>query len=105
MATFAVGEAGTAGGSVDVPLGKRGSWLFSARRSYIDVALDIAGIASQGLIGYPRTLDFTNKMIYDLTTRNRLSVTAMNFSAVRIKSVSRAPGRRLIRPVMRNESV
>ena len=72
-------DSGTAGGSVDVPLGERGGWLFSGRRSYIDVALDLAGIADRGLIGYPKTLDFTNKVIYDLTPRNRLSFTAMNF--------------------------
>lgn len=72
-------DSGTAGGSVDVPLGKRGSWLFSARRSYIDVALDVAGIAEQGIIGYPRTFDFTNKFVYDLTPRHKLSVSILNF--------------------------
>lgn len=72
-------DSGTAGGSLDVPLGKSGAWLFSARRSYIDVAFDLAGIADQGLIGYPRTLDFTNKFIYDLTPRHKLSFTALNF--------------------------
>ena len=72
-------DSGTAGGSLDLPLGKRGSWLFSARRSYIDVALDVAGIAEQGIIGYPRTLDFTNKFIYDLTPRQKLSVSVLNF--------------------------
>ena len=71
-------DSGTAGASVDVPLGRRGSWLFSARRSYIDVALDVAGIAEQGIIGYPRTFDFTNKIIYDITTRHKLSFTALN---------------------------
>lgn len=72
-------DSGTAGGSLDLPLGKRGSWLFSARRSYIDVALDVAGIARKGIIGYPRTLDFTNKFIYDLTPRHKLSVSILNF--------------------------
>jgi len=72
-------DSGTAGGSVDVPFGKKGGWLFSARRSYIDVALDVAGIAEQGIIGYPRTFDTTNKVIYDLTPRHKLSFTALNF--------------------------
>jgi outer membrane receptor protein involved in Fe transport len=72
-------DSGTAGGSIDVPLGKNGGWLFSARRSYIDVALDVAGIAKQGIIGYPRTFDFTNKVIYDFAPRHKLSVTALNF--------------------------
>ncbi len=72
-------DSGTAGGSVDIPLGKQASWLFSARRSYIDVALDVAGIAEQGIIGYPRTFDFTNKIIYDFSPRQKLSFTALNF--------------------------
>jgi len=72
-------DSGTAGGSLDVPLGKKGGWLFSARRSYIDVALDVAGIAEQGIIGYPHTFDFTNKIIYELTPRHKLSFTALNF--------------------------
>lgn len=72
-------DSGTAGASVDVPFGERGSWLFSARRSYIDVALDVAGIADQGIIGYPRTFDFTNKIVYDITPRHKLSMTAMSF--------------------------
>ncbi len=71
-------DSGTAGGSLDVPLGEKGSWLFSARRSYIDVALDVAGIAEQGIIGYPRTFDFTNKVIYDFSPRQKLSFTALN---------------------------
>ncbi|CAN5434033.1 TonB-dependent receptor [soil metagenome] len=72
-------DSGTAGGSLDVPLGKRGSWLVSGRRSYIDVALAVAGIADLGFIGYPRTLDFTNKVVYDVTPQDKLTFTALNF--------------------------
>ena len=72
-------DSGTAGGSLDVPITERGGWLFSARRSYIDVALDVAGIADAGIIGYPRTFDLTNKFVYDLTPRNRVTFTALNF--------------------------
>lgn len=72
-------DSGTAGGSLDIPLGKRGSWLVSARRSYIDVALDVAGIAERGIIGYPRTFDVTNKFSFDLDARNHLSVSVLNF--------------------------
>lgn len=72
-------DSGTAGGSIDIPLGERGSWLISARRSYIDVALDVAGIADEGIIGYPRTFDTTNKVFFDLTPRHKLSLTAMTF--------------------------
>jgi hypothetical protein len=71
-------DSGTAGGSIDVPLGRRGSWLLSGRRSFIDVALDVAGIAEQGIIGYPSTLDFTNKFVYDITARHKVSFTALN---------------------------
>lgn len=71
-------DSGTAGGSLDVPLGERGGWLVSARRSYIDVALDVAGIADRGVIGYPRTWDLTNKLDYDLTSRHSLALTAVN---------------------------
>jgi outer membrane receptor protein involved in Fe transport len=71
-------DSGTAGGSLDIPIGKSGAWLVSARRSYIDVAFDVAGLADRGLIGYPRTWDFTNKFIYDLTPRHKLSITALN---------------------------
>lgn len=72
-------DSGTMGGSLDIPITKRGGWLFSARRSYIDVALDVAGIADAGIIGYPRTFDLTNKFVYDLTPRNKLTFTALNF--------------------------
>lgn len=72
-------DSGTAGGSLDLPLSENGSWLFSARRSYIDVALDVAGIAEQGIIGYPRTFDLTNKFVYDLDSNNKLSVSFLNF--------------------------
>lgn len=71
-------DTGGVGGSIDAPLGRRGSWLFSARRSYIDVALDWAGLADRGSIGFPRTFDFTNKIIYDLTPRHKLSFTILN---------------------------
>ena len=71
-------DSGTAGGSVDIPLFKKGGWLFSARRSYIDVALAAAGIANLGIIGYPRTLDFTNKLVFDINPRNKLSFTALD---------------------------
>jgi len=72
-------DSGTAGGTLEIPIAKRGSWLFSMRRSYIDIALDVAGIADTGFIGYPRTLDFTNKFVLDVTPRNKLTFTALNF--------------------------
>jgi outer membrane receptor for ferrienterochelin and colicin len=71
-------DSGTAGGSVDIPLGQRGSWMISGRRSFIDVALDVAGLTDGGIIGYPRTFDFTNKLVFDLTPQHKLSVFALN---------------------------
>ncbi len=71
-------DSGTAGGSLDVPLGEKGSWLFSARRSFIGTAFKVAGIVNDGIIGFPTTLDFTNKVIYDLTPRNKISFTLLN---------------------------
>lgn len=68
-------DSGGAGTSLEIPFGKRGGWLTSVRRSYIDVAFDIAQI---GDIGRPRNWDFINKGIYDLNTRNKLSFTAIN---------------------------
>jgi hypothetical protein len=68
-------DSGSFGASVDVPLGKRGGWLFTARRSYIDIAFDIFDI---GEIGRPRDFDFINKIDYDLTPRHKLSFTALN---------------------------
>jgi len=68
-------DSGSAGVTVEVPLGSRGGWLFSARRSYLDVAFDIANI---GDFGRPRNFDFINKIDFDLTPRNKLTFTALN---------------------------
>ncbi len=70
-------DSGNAGASVEIPLGNRAGWFFSARRSYIDVALDLFNI---GDIGKPRNLDFINKFDFDLAARHKLTVTAMNFN-------------------------
>ena len=95
-------DSGTAGGSIDIPFGKKGGWLSSARRSYIDVALDVAGIAEQGIIGYPRTFDFTNKIIYDLTPRQKFSFTALNFLKIstraRIRHLTLTAGPIVLKP-------
>jgi hypothetical protein len=68
-------DSGSAGLTVEVPVGRRGGWLFSARRSYLDVALDIADI---GNFGRPRNFDFVNKFDLNITPRNRLTFTALN---------------------------
>lgn len=68
-------DSGAFGGTVEVPLGRRGGWLFSARRSYVDIAFDIFNI---GEIGRPRNFDFTNKIDYDINPRHKVSFTALN---------------------------
>ncbi len=68
-------DSGGAGVSFEVPLGKRGGWLTSIRRSYIDVAFDIAEI---GDIGKPRNWDIINRVTYDLNERHKISFTALN---------------------------
>ncbi|MDQ3819335.1 MAG: TonB-dependent receptor, partial [Acidobacteriota bacterium] len=68
-------DSGSFGASVEVPLGARGGWLFTARRSYIDIAFDIFNI---GEIGRPRDFDFINKIDYDLSPRHKISFTALN---------------------------
>ena len=68
-------DLGNAGGSIDVPFGKRGGWVSSIRRSYIDVVFDTLNL---GDIGKPRNWDFINKGVYDLNSRNKLSFTAIN---------------------------
>jgi hypothetical protein len=68
-------DLGNAGGSVDIPFGKKGGWVSSVRRSYIDVVFDTLDL---GDIGRPRNWDFINKGVYDLNARNKLSFTAIN---------------------------
>lgn len=72
-------DSGTAGGTAEIPLGKQGGWLVSARRSYIDLAFDVAGLSDEAIIGFPRTLDFTNKADYELSSRNKLSISLLIF--------------------------
>jgi len=68
-------DSGAFGGTIEVPLGKRGAWLFSARRSYVDIAFDIFDL---GEIGRPRDFDFTNKIDYEISSRHQLTFTALN---------------------------
>ncbi|HRH40959.1 MAG TPA: TonB-dependent receptor [Pyrinomonadaceae bacterium] len=68
-------DLGNAGGSIDIPFGKKGGWVSSVRRSYIDVVFDVLNL---GDIGRPRNWDFINKGFYDLNDRNKLSFTAIN---------------------------
>ena len=51
------------------PLGPKGSWLFCARRSYIDLLVNIADIDA-----LPVYSDLHCKMVYDVDPSNRFSV-------------------------------
>lgn len=70
-----LGFAG-AGGILEGPIKKeRGSWIFSARRSFLDLfAKDI------GVGGVPVNYSFNTKVLYDLTPKDR--IWAVNFTGV-----------------------
>lgn len=57
-----------AGAVMEGHLGEKGSWIFSARKSYIDL---IAG--SVGLTAVPRYYDAQFKVAYELSNRHKLS--------------------------------
>jgi hypothetical protein len=52
------------------PLGRHGSWLFSARRSFIDMLADAVGTG--GIV--PQYSDYQGKLSYELGARHRLTV-------------------------------
>ena len=93
-------DSGTAGITVETPLGKRGGWLFSARRSYIDVAFKVIDLQN---FGRPRNFDFINKVDLDLAPRHKLVLTALNF--FERFTLTRDEARRLGRRVDRLETV
>lgn len=70
-------DLGVAGVSLETPLGRRGGWFSSLRRSYIDLAFDLLDL---GDIGKPRNLDLINKINWDLAPRHRLSLTSLALS-------------------------
>jgi len=55
-------------GSAEGPLGDRGSWLFSARKSYMDLIVDAVGTGVA-----PGFEDVQGKVSYDLNPSNRIS--------------------------------
>jgi hypothetical protein len=54
------------------PIGDKGTFLFSARRSYLDLIFNLAGF---GFI--PEYWDFSGKITYDLTPNDKLSFLAI----------------------------
>jgi hypothetical protein len=64
-----------AGGVAEGPVGARGSWIVSARRSVLDLVTDDVGIG-----GVPVLYTFNGRATYDLTPRDR--VWLLNVSGV-----------------------
>ncbi len=75
-----VGFAG-AGGIVEGPLTPKGSWIVSARRSFLDLFTDDIGFG-----GVPVNNSFNSKALYDLNSRNRVWVVNITgFDNIRIR--------------------
>ncbi|HEX6976414.1 MAG TPA: TonB-dependent receptor [Vicinamibacterales bacterium] len=64
-----------AGGVVEGPLGQKGSWVLSARRSFLDLFTDDTGIG-----GVPVLYTLNAKAVYDVTPRDR--VWAVNLAGI-----------------------
>ncbi|NIX55628.1 MAG: TonB-dependent receptor, partial [candidate division Zixibacteria bacterium] len=64
------------GGVVETPLfNQKGSLLFSARRSYLDLLIDLADV---GTTVAPRYGDYQGKLVYDLNPHHRLTLLAVS---------------------------
>lgn len=61
-------SAADAGLNLDGTIGKKGNWIFSARRSYLQFLFDAIGLPF-----LPAYWDFQTKVEYDLNTNNRLT--------------------------------
>jgi len=69
--TFDLGMAG-AGLIVEGPIGTSGSWMASARKSYLDLIFD-----SFGLTAIPNYSSYQAKGVYDLAPSHRISVISL----------------------------
>jgi outer membrane receptor for ferrienterochelin and colicin len=63
------------GGTAEGPLGEHGSYLFSVRRSYLDVLVDMIDI---GTTVAPRYGDAQTKIVYDLSPEHQLSLVTLH---------------------------
>ncbi len=62
------------GTTIEGPLfGQRGSWMASARRSYLDLLVDILP-SSLGVTAIPNYSDFQTKITYDLSNTNAITL-------------------------------
>jgi hypothetical protein len=64
------GVGATAEGSLG---GGKGSWLFSARRSFFSFLVDVTGLGDEDDT-YPEYDDFQAKLVYDISPNHRISV-------------------------------
>ena len=59
-----------AGGVLEGPLGKNGSWLLSARKSYLDMIVSLIGEDENSVPNYG---DIQGKAVYDLSNKHQLT--------------------------------
>ncbi|HWR82385.1 MAG TPA: TonB-dependent receptor [Candidatus Deferrimicrobium sp.] len=58
------------GTAAEAPIGSgRGSWLFAARRSFLDLLVDVIGL---GVV--PRYSDYQGKLVYDVSAQNKVTI-------------------------------
>lgn len=72
------------GAILEGPISQRGSFLFSARRSYLDIIakLNATGVGASSVI--PNYSNFQGKIVYDLDSMNQVSIVALGgFDRVR----------------------
>lgn len=70
-AEFDLGMAG-AGLLAEGPIGGKGSWLLSGRRSFVDLIAD-----AYGLTAVPQYANYQAKAVYDLTPSSRVSLVSL----------------------------
>jgi hypothetical protein len=55
----------------------RGSWIFSARQSFLEVIDKLIGISAISLTAIPKYWDMQTKIVYDLTPNHKLSINGL----------------------------
>ncbi len=55
----------------------RGSWIFSARQSFLEVIDKLIGMSAISLTAIPKYYDIQTKVVYDLSSNHKLSVSGL----------------------------